>query len=133
MTPRSRLKKQKVGHGAYSTHKKLERVKAMDRHGVEATSLAEAIKLAGRCHLAPWSASRPSTKNIPNPGAPKGELGGMGQGHGRDSIEPSKAQALSEVKYTIRREPSSSYKGRRPGNALENSLAGSAQFGQLAR
>jgi hypothetical protein len=41
----SRLKKQKVEHGAYSTLKKLEAVKAMDRQEMEGTELTEAVTL----------------------------------------------------------------------------------------
>ena len=68
--PRSRLKKRKFEHVAYSTHARLEKVKVMDRYGTEATSLTEAIKLAGRRRLAAWSSSTAPTGGLANPGAP---------------------------------------------------------------
>jgi hypothetical protein len=60
----SRLKKKKIEHGAYSTHKRLGVVKAMCHQEMESIELMEAIRLA--------ACRRPAVlpSGLRNPGRP---------------------------------------------------------------
>jgi len=80
VVPRSRLKKRKLEHAAYPTHKRLAEVKAATPQKMkairfmEATKLAEAIKLGVRRRMRVWSSWRPPLDDVVNQGSQTGRV-----------------------------------------------------------
>ena len=59
----SRSKKQKIEHGDYSSHRRLEEVKAMHCQEIEGIKLPEAIKFSTCRRMPVWSSSSSPTRN----------------------------------------------------------------------
>ena len=78
--PRSRLKRRKIEHAAYPTHKRLAEVKALTPQRMEvikfteATKLTEAIKLGVRRRMRIWSSWRPPLDDVANRGSQTGRV-----------------------------------------------------------